>query len=107
MARNESLELWGIIRRELLAGELITRGISVVFVRISSRHSVYGLGKLIKFHRAPIVAGVSRDMRSVSMNTRCIRMVYKQASDDDWMKFGNLYISPLLYPAYIVLGAGM
>lgn len=65
MARTESLKLWRMITLKLLDGELITHEIAVVFVRISSRHSVYGLGELIKCYRPSIVAGVSRDMRSV------------------------------------------
>ena len=87
MARSQSLKFWHIIRLKLLAGELITHEIAVVFVRISNRHFVYGLGNVGKCHRAPIFAGVSRDKLSVSTSTRPICIVYKEASDDDWMMF--------------------
>ena len=63
MARNESLELWGIIRRELLAGELITYKIAGVGQDISSPLYLWARGG--ECHRTPIVGGVSRDKRSV------------------------------------------
>ena len=48
-------------------------------------HSVYGLGKVSMYHRAPVVAGVSRDKRSVSTSTTSIYVVRKEAGDADWM----------------------
>ena len=85
MARIESLKLWHKIRLKLQAGELITHEIAGV-VRISNRHSVYGLRKVNMCRRAPLVAGVSRDKRSVSTSTSCISIVCKEASDG-WMMF--------------------
>ena len=84
MARTEYLKLWYMIRLKLLAGELISHEITVVFVRTSNRHFVHGLGRVSKCHRAPIVAGVSRDKLSVSTSTRRTCIVYREASDDDW-----------------------
>ena len=44
------------------------------------------VGKVSMCRRAPIVAGVSRDKRSVSTSTSCISIVCKEASDG-WMMF--------------------
>ena len=46
-----------------------------MFVRPSNRHSVYGLGKVSEYRRAPIVAGVSSDKRSVGTSTNRICIV--------------------------------
>ena len=79
-------EIVHIIRMTLLAGELITHEIAG-FVRISNRHSAYGLGRASMCRRAPIVAVVSRDKRSVSTSTIPTCFACKEASDDDLMMF--------------------
>ena len=74
----------------------------MVFVGISNRHSVYGLGKVSTYHRAHIVAGVSRDKRSVStsMSNTCI--VCNEASEDDRVMYWNRSIRPLVYNIHLV-----